>query len=160
MSAPSTAREALIKELLGDMDVLLKRAEALPDLILDSESKIKNTVALIDAAGDRYRLAVTAFNGQAKKDLSEFADNQIYAIQQATAKSLEEHRTAVRLQNQQSSLIDVNRITEELTTSIKSKLNTSTLQTPNDAFRKIRDLSIVAGLLIMTCLMVYIAYKS
>ena len=155
MNAPRSARDALLAELLGDIDVLLKRTESLPDQILDAESKIKNTVALIDAAGDRYRLAVTAFNEEAKKDLSEFADRKIQIIQQASIKLAEEHQAFLKAQSQQSNFNDTNRFAEEIAKSVNSKLNVSGLKKADDSFRKIRETAMGLCVLLVSCALTY-----
>ena len=157
MNAPSTAREALIKELLGDMDVLLKRAEALPDQILDSESKIKSTVALIDAAGDRYRLAGTAFNEQAKRDLSEFAEHKIQSIAQATAKSLEEHRASLKMQQSQS--LDPEKIAELTSSLIGQKFNTLPTKTKGNSSLSFREYAMLATIVIASWIILYLILK-
>ena len=157
MNASSTAREALIKELLGDMDGLLKRAEALPDQILDSESKIKNTVALIDAAGDRYRLAVTAFNEEAKRDLSEFASNKTRSIEQATAISLENHRAALITQQNQS--FNTEKIADQISNSISNKLNSSSARAKIDYFFNPFELTKIAIIIIATAIALRILFR-
>lgn len=157
MNAPSTAREALMRELLGDMDVLLKRAEALPDQILDSESKIKSTVALIDSAGDRYRLAVTAFNEQAKKDLSEFADQKIQLIAQTTAKSLEEHRASLKMQQSQS--LDPDKIAELTSNLIGRKFNSLPTNTKSNSALSFREYAMLATIVIASWMILYLILK-
>ncbi|MDF0606763.1 hypothetical protein HZU77_014030 [Neisseriaceae bacterium TC5R-5] len=93
MSAPRTTREALIAEMLGDLDTLLARVEALPDLVSSSEKKITDTVAALEDAGDKYRMAVTAFNEQAKTDLAEYLDRKTAEI---SSKTVEEQRAAIQ----------------------------------------------------------------
>jgi hypothetical protein len=89
MSAPRTAREALIAELLGDMDALLARVEALPRQVAASEERLAQSVATLDEAGDRFRLAVTAFTEQAKSDLAEYLDRK---ASEAADKTVSEQR--------------------------------------------------------------------
>ncbi|WP_395009091.1 hypothetical protein [Undibacterium sp.] len=66
---PSTAREALIAEILGDLDVVLARAEALPTALKEAEQRFLASVAALDAGGDRYRMAITQFNEEAKREI-------------------------------------------------------------------------------------------
>lgn len=96
MSGPRTAREALIAELLGDVDGLLARVEALPALVAGAEGRLSGTVAALDEAGDKYRLAVTAFTEQAKADLSEYLDLKTANAAQLAAKTVEEQRAALQ----------------------------------------------------------------
>jgi hypothetical protein len=93
MSEPRTTREALIAELLGDLDGLLTRVEALPPLVDSAESKLSGTIAALDNAGDKFRLAVTAFTEQAKADLTEYLDLKTAQI---AAKTVEEQRAALQ----------------------------------------------------------------
>ena len=80
---PKTMREALIAEALGDLDALMKRVEALPSVVVDAEKSIAATAATLEAAGDKYRMAVTAFNEQAKEDLSGYLNLKLAQADQA-----------------------------------------------------------------------------
>jgi len=93
MNAPRTAREALIAEMLGDLDTLLARVEALPAAVGAAEERLGATVAALHDAGDKYRLAVTAFNEQAKADLTEYLDLK---TAQVAAKTIDEQRAALQ----------------------------------------------------------------
>lgn len=93
MNAPRTTREALIAEMLGDLDALLARVEAVPALVAGAEERLSGTVAALDAAGDKYRLAVTAFNEQAKADLSEYFDRKAGEV---AARTVEDQRAAMQ----------------------------------------------------------------
>jgi len=88
-TGPTTTREALIAEMLGDMTALLDRFEALPAITAASEDQIKLSAAALADAGDKYRLAVTAFTEQAKAELSDYLDRQ-------TARTAEEQRAAMQ----------------------------------------------------------------
>lgn len=93
MNAPRTAREALIAEMLGDLDALLSRVEALPALVAGAEERLSGTAAALDAAGDKYRMAVTAFNEQAKADLSEYFDRKAGEV---SSRTVEDQRAAMQ----------------------------------------------------------------
>lgn len=93
MNGPRTTREALIAEVLGDLDALLARVEALPAVVAAAEEKLIGTVAALNDAGDKYRMAVTAFNEQAKADLTEYLDLK---AAQVSAKTVEEQRAALQ----------------------------------------------------------------
>jgi hypothetical protein len=91
MSGPRTTREALVAEILGDLDVLLARAENLPALVAHTEEKLAGTAAALEVACDKYRLAVTAFTEEAKADLTEHYDRKTTeAIQSVTRTSAEQ----------------------------------------------------------------------
>ena len=93
MASPNTAREALIAEMLGDLDAIIERAERLPAIVEAAEGKLSATATALENAGDKYRLAVTAFNDQAKAELSEYLDRK---TTQAVAKTLEESKAAMQ----------------------------------------------------------------
>lgn len=95
MNGPRTAREALIAEVLGDLDGLLTRVEALPAMVAGAEGRLSGTVAALEEAGDKYRLAVTAFTEQAKADLSEYLDLKTACAAQLATKTVEEQRAAL-----------------------------------------------------------------
>jgi len=92
----NTTREAYIAEMLGDMDTILARFEALPGVIADAEEKIANTAAALDDAGDKYRMAVTAFTEQAKTELSEHVARKAGEAGDALSKTVEEQRAAIQ----------------------------------------------------------------
>lgn len=68
-----TAREALIAQLLQDVDGLLTRVEALPKAIGDAEGGLKRSAEVLDAAADRYRGAATTFSEAAREGMAEYA---------------------------------------------------------------------------------------
>lgn len=89
---PRTTREALIAEMLGDLDGLLSRIEALPGQVAAAEEQMAATVAILDGAGDKFRLAATAFSDQAKADLAEYLDRK---AQEVVARTMEEQRATM-----------------------------------------------------------------
>ena len=93
MNAPRTSREALIAEMLGDLDTLLDRMEALPQVVAAAEEKLAATITVLNQAGDKYRMAVTVFNEHAKTDLAEYLDRTAVEI---SSKTVEEQRAAIQ----------------------------------------------------------------
>lgn len=93
MNTPRTVREALMAEILGDLDTLLVRVETFPELIAAAEEKLNNTVAALDEAGDRYRMAVNAYTEQAKAELNEYLDIKTITV---TSKTVDEQRAAIQ----------------------------------------------------------------
>ena len=93
MNSPRTAREALIAEMLGDLDLLLTRVEALPSLFANTEERLTSTVTALDNAGDKYRMAITAFTEQAKTELAEYLDLKTIEV---SSKTVEEQRAAIQ----------------------------------------------------------------
>ena len=92
MPDPRTTREALIAELLGDLDALYARAERLPLAVAECEAKLNGTVTALNEAGDKYRLAVTAFTEQARTELTEYLQRKAGDV---AAKTVEEQRAAL-----------------------------------------------------------------
>ena len=93
MAEPRTTREALVAELLGDLDGLLARVEALPQVIVDAEARLNWTVTSLDAAGDRFRLAITAFTEQARGELTEYLERKAGEV---ASRTVEEQRSALQ----------------------------------------------------------------
>ena len=93
MNSPRTAREALIAEMLGDLDTLLARVEALPALATSAEERLISTVTALDNAGDKYRMAITVFTEQAKTELAEYLDRKTIEV---SSKTVEEQCAAIQ----------------------------------------------------------------
>lgn len=86
---PRTAKEALIAELLGDVEVLLNRADSVGNTINNATVALAATAAALDDGGDKYRLAITAFTEQAKIAIAR-------SLEHAIAKTNEEERAAMQ----------------------------------------------------------------
>ncbi len=82
---PRTAKEALMAEMIGDMDNILSRLESIPALLESSEDKLINTVDVLEEAGHRYKKTIIAFTEQAKKDLQNCFDQKNNDILTKTA---------------------------------------------------------------------------
>lgn len=92
-TSPRNAREALIAELLGDVDNLLTRQEAnIAKQTAVEETLARSTTALIDA-GKRYRQLIDDFNENAKKDLSQYVREH---AARTTANTVDEQRAAIQ----------------------------------------------------------------
>ncbi len=72
MREPRTTREALVAQMLDELDILLTRVEQLPTAIAEAEKRVAATTQILNEAGDRYRYAVTAFTDEAKSVLTEY----------------------------------------------------------------------------------------
>jgi hypothetical protein len=93
MSAPRTTREALIAQMLGELDGLLTRAERLPEAITEAESRLAATSRVLSDAGDRYRIAVTVFTEEAKSVLTGYLEQKMSEVAALTA---EERRMIIQ----------------------------------------------------------------
>lgn len=92
MSEPRTTREALIAQILGDLDGLLTRVDQLPKAIAEAETRLAATCHVLNDAGDKYRMAVTVFTEEAKRTLTEYLEQK--ASQVATL-TLDERRSII-----------------------------------------------------------------
>lgn len=71
-------REALIAELLGDMERLSQQQEEIL-------ARMEKTAAIINTASDKYYQAVQEFTEAAKEDLGKFYEARVQDVQQASA---------------------------------------------------------------------------
>lgn len=93
MSDPRTMREALAAQMLGELDVIVSKVEALPKVIDQAEKRVTDSVNTLDQAGDKFRMAVTAYVEQAKAELTEYLQRKAQEIATTT---VEEQRTAMQ----------------------------------------------------------------
>jgi hypothetical protein len=91
--APRTTREALIAEMLGDIDTLLTRCEAFTTKVDVLQAQMASNTATLDAAGERYRLAVGAFTEQAKQEVTRYLERK---ASEASTKILESQQAELR----------------------------------------------------------------
>lgn len=75
-NGPRTTREALVAELLGDIDGLLARCEAFTGKVEVLTAQLASNTATLDAAGERYRIAAVAFTEQAKQEVIRFLERK------------------------------------------------------------------------------------
>jgi DNA-binding ferritin-like protein len=57
-TGPRSTREALMAELFGDVDKLLKRCEAIPDQVAQAADRITASTQALDGAGEQYRARI------------------------------------------------------------------------------------------------------
>ena len=93
MSDPRTMREALAAQMLGELDALVSKVEALPKAIDQAEKRVTDSVTTLDQAGDKFRMAVTAYVEQAKTELTEYLQRKSKEVAAAT---VEEQRTVMQ----------------------------------------------------------------
>jgi len=78
MALESTAKDALIAEMLGDVGKLHDKVdslkEVLPPQVDDAVNQLLRTIGALEKCGDGFRDGVTVFVEQAKKDLSDHYD--------------------------------------------------------------------------------------
>ena len=96
MNNPRSAREALVAELLGELDALLQRVEALPGTLDIASQRITAAVAALEAAGNRYRAAITDFNQQAQAELNDFMDQHTAQFTHRAAQTLAAQQRALQ----------------------------------------------------------------
>ena len=61
MNAPSTLREVLVGQIISEVDDLICQAKTLKTSLEAASQDLSRNVAMLDDAGDRFRIAVTAF---------------------------------------------------------------------------------------------------
>lgn len=72
MSPPATIREALIAELLGDLERVIDRADEVRAAVQAETDRTEALIASLGAAGETYRSAVLSFTDQAKQALQAY----------------------------------------------------------------------------------------
>jgi hypothetical protein len=118
-----TLKHALVGQLLGDIDSLVKRLEAVPDTFHAANSALAFTVKALDESGDRYRLAVTASTDEARTELLDF-------IRRKSAESTAEQRLAIAEAAKQA-------LRKEATEAVTQALRTSLATNLEEAVGKI-----------------------
>lgn len=126
-ASPRTAREALVAEILGDVDRLMQRQQANTEAQRESEENLKASITALVDAGERYRQAVDEYSNQAKKDLASYLkeiaaktaaktmDEQRVEIQETVQAALKENSKGVRQQIPGESRVE--RLTEHAITA-------------------------------------------
>jgi len=89
----STVKEALIAEILGDVNTALTTTADLMEKLAQAEKSMLETAATLTVAGDNYRMAITGFTEEAKEDLTEHIENK---LKTETKLSITEYRKEIR----------------------------------------------------------------
>ena len=89
----STVKEALIAEILGDVNTALTTTADLMEKLASAENSMIETAATLTVAGDNYRMAITGFTEEAKEDLTDHIENK---LKTETKHSITEYRKEIR----------------------------------------------------------------
>ena len=89
----STIKEALIAEILGDINTALSTTAVLMEKLASAEKSMIETATTLTVAGDDYRMAITGFTEEAKEELTEHIDNK---LKTETSLSITEYRKEIR----------------------------------------------------------------
>ena len=89
----STIKEALIAEILGDINTALSTTADLMEKLDNAEKSMIETAATLEVAGDNYRMAITAFTEETKENLTEHIENKLY---KETSLSITQYRKEMR----------------------------------------------------------------
>lgn len=92
VAEPRTTREALIAEVLGEMDGLVTRIETLQKAIDATDARLARTAATLNQSTDKYRHALSTFADQAKTDVTRHLQQ---LASDAAAKTLDDQRAAM-----------------------------------------------------------------
>ena len=90
-----TIKEALVAQLLGELDALTNRVEALPKQINNAQEELAHTVTALVAAGEKYRMVLTQFTDEAKTELTEFIERKAVNVASKTAEEQRAELTEV-----------------------------------------------------------------
>ena len=101
-ASPRTTREALLAEMLGDLDNMLTRIENLPQLLESCETRLSAKADALDASGEKYGQAVAAYTEQAKEELADFLERE-------SVSSVEQLTVTIRQITQEISLSEMER---------------------------------------------------
>lgn len=144
-----TSKEALVAQLLGELDTVLNRVEALPKQVDNAELQITQSVAALIKAGEKYREAVTDFTEGAKKELTDFIERKAgnvanKAAAEQRAKLTEAARKAVATEAEKINLT----------------CNAETKTTPASRLEVVREHAITASMAsVVTAVIVYTIMK-
>ena len=111
-----TSKEALVAQLLGELDALLYRVEALPKQFNNAQGELVQTVAALVAAGEKYRTVVTVFTEEAKAELTEFVERKAGNVVSKVAAQQHAYLTEVARKTAATEAEKLNRATSATTT--------------------------------------------
>lgn len=92
MAEPHSLRHAIAAQLFDESEHLFSRVEKLPPLIEAANQQLAKTAQALDEGADRYRLALTAFNAEARDELSELVQRK---SKEASIVIVEDHRATL-----------------------------------------------------------------
>ena len=72
MAAPKTTKEAVIAEMLGDIDAMMQRIEQYPAILKAVETGLLESARTMETAGANIRKAAREYTEQAKESLQNF----------------------------------------------------------------------------------------
>jgi uncharacterized membrane protein YccC len=72
MATPKTTKEALIAEMLGDIDAMMQRIEQYPTILKAVETGLLESARTMETAGASIRKAAREYTEQAKESLQNF----------------------------------------------------------------------------------------
>lgn len=84
MNQPRTAKDALIAEMLGDIDRMLTRIEQYPEVIRAAHQQLGASAQALERAGADYRHVVATYTEAAKQSLQDFALSKAADLQHAS----------------------------------------------------------------------------
>ena len=80
MAAPKTTKEALIAEMLGDIDAMMQRIEQYPAILKAVETGLLESARTMETAGANIRKAAREYTEQAKESLQNFTSEKAAEI--------------------------------------------------------------------------------
>lgn len=86
-------RDALAVRVLGEIDTLLDKVDAINDIVNTSAAHMQDTINKLEEAGDRYNQAVLAANLKSKTEMIEYVKTVTSAVATST---VDEQREIIR----------------------------------------------------------------
>ena len=80
MAAPKTTKEALIAEMLGDIDAMMQRIEQYPAILKAVETGLLESARTMETAGANIRKAAREYTDEAKQSLQNFTSEKAAEI--------------------------------------------------------------------------------
>jgi ribosomal protein S13 len=93
MTPPRTHRDAFAAQVLGEIDTLLDKVQALTGTINDAGAKIQVMINQLEGAGEKYNQAVLAANLRSKNEMLAYLKT---ISTTSIAKTIEEQREIVQ----------------------------------------------------------------
>jgi hypothetical protein len=90
---PRTMRDALAAQVLGDIDTLLDKMDAINGAVNSSAVKMEETIRRLEGAGETYNQAVLAANMRSKKEMVAYLKTVTTAVVATTG---DEQREIIR----------------------------------------------------------------
>lgn len=111
---PRTMRDALAAQVLGDIDTLLDKLDAINGAVNSSAEKMEVTVRRLEGAGESYNQAVLAANMRSKKEMVAYLKTVTTTVVSTTA---DEQREIIRALLREAISVEISALKQTLSES-------------------------------------------